>query len=78
MGMNFGLDSSDTSTPSLPTLEQHLEAALLELQKLELARPGLPTAQARANAGQRGGAVHLLRGGEILRAVSGSAVLKRS
>ncbi len=38
---------------SLPTLEQHLEAALLELQKLELARPSLPTALARAEAGER-------------------------
>ena len=38
---------------SLPTLEQRVEASLLELQKLELARPGLPTAMARAEAGQR-------------------------
>ncbi len=40
-------------TTSLPTLEHHLEARLLELQKLELTRPGLPTAMARAEAGQR-------------------------
>ena len=38
---------------SLLVLEQHLEAALLELQKLELARPSLPTAMERAKAGQR-------------------------
>ena len=38
---------------SLPALEQHLEASLLELQKLELARPGLPTALDRAKAGER-------------------------
>ncbi len=38
---------------SLPTLEQHLEAALLELQKLELSCPSLPTAMERAKAGQR-------------------------
>ncbi len=38
---------------SLPTLERHLEARLLELDKLHLARPGLPTAMARAEAGQR-------------------------
>ncbi len=37
---------------SLLVLEHHLEAALLELQKFELARPGLPTAMARAQAGQ--------------------------
>ena len=41
------------STPPLPALEHHLEASLLELQELELARPGLPTAMARAEAGQR-------------------------
>ena len=40
-------------TASLPALEHHLEAALLELQKLELARPSLPTALARAEAGER-------------------------
>ena len=40
-------------TPPLPALEQHLEAALLELQKLELSHPSLPTAMARAEAGQR-------------------------
>ena len=38
---------------SLLTLEHHLEAALLEIQKLELARPSLPTAMERAKAGQR-------------------------
>ena len=38
---------------SLPALEHHLEASLLELQKLELTRPSLPTAMARAKAGQR-------------------------
>ncbi len=39
--------------PPLPAREQHLEARLLELQKLELTRPSLPTAMARAEAGQR-------------------------
>jgi hypothetical protein len=38
---------------SLPALEQRLEASLLELQKVELTRPSLPTAMARAEAGQR-------------------------
>ena len=38
---------------SLPALEQHLEARLLELDKLHQTRPGLPTAMARAEAGQR-------------------------
>ena len=38
---------------SLLALEHHLEASLLELQKLELTRPGLPTAMARANADER-------------------------
>ena len=40
-------------TVSLPTLEHHLEASLLDLQKLELTRPNLPTAMARAEAGER-------------------------
>jgi hypothetical protein len=40
-------------TVSLPTLEQHLEAHLLELEKLHRERPGLPTALARAEAGER-------------------------
>jgi hypothetical protein len=38
---------------SLPALEQHLIARLLELEKLHRTRPGLPTAMARAEAGQR-------------------------
>ncbi len=38
---------------SLPALEQHLVAHLLELDKLHQTRPGLPTAMARAEAGQR-------------------------
>ncbi len=38
---------------SLPALEHHLEARLLELDKLHRERPGLPTALARAEAGQR-------------------------
>jgi len=33
---------------SLPALEQHLKARLLELDRLYQARPGLPTAVARA------------------------------
>jgi hypothetical protein len=40
-------------TASLPDLEQHLEARLLELDKLHRERPSLPTAMARAEAGQR-------------------------
>ncbi len=38
---------------SLPALEHHLEACLLELEKTHLSRPSLPTALARAEAGQR-------------------------
>ncbi len=38
---------------SLSTLEHLLEARLLELEKLHQARPSLPTAMARAQAGQR-------------------------
>ena len=38
---------------SLPDLEQRLEACLIELEKTHLSRPGLPTALARAEAGQR-------------------------
>ncbi len=38
---------------SLPDLEQRLEACLLQLEKLHRTRPGLPTAMARAEAGQR-------------------------
>ncbi len=38
---------------SLLVLEHHLKAALLELQKLELARPSLPTALERAKTGER-------------------------
>ena len=38
---------------SLPALEHHLEARLLGLDKLHQTRPGLPTAMARAEAGQR-------------------------
>ena len=40
-------------TTSLPVLESHLEARLLELDKLHRSRPSLPTAMARAQAGQR-------------------------
>ena len=38
---------------SLPALEKHLETRLLELEMLHQTRPGLPTAMARAQAGQR-------------------------
>ncbi len=38
---------------TLPALERLLEASLLELEKLHLSRPSLPTAMARAEAGQR-------------------------
>ena len=38
---------------SLAALEQHLEARLLELDKLHRTRPSLPTTLARADAGQR-------------------------
>ncbi len=40
-------------TTSLLALEQRLEACLLELEKTHRARPSLPTALARAEAGQR-------------------------
>jgi hypothetical protein len=40
-------------TASLPTLEQRLEARLIELDKLHQTRPSLPTALARAEAGRR-------------------------
>ncbi len=40
-------------TASLPALEHHLETRLLELEKLHQTRPGLPTAMARAEAGER-------------------------
>ncbi len=39
-------------TTSLPTLEHHHEARLLELEKLHQTRPALPSALARAEAGQ--------------------------
>ncbi len=38
---------------SLPALEHRLEARLLELETLHQTRPSLPTAMARAEAGQR-------------------------
>ena len=38
---------------SLLALEHHLEACLLELERLHQTRPGLPTAMARAEVGQR-------------------------
>jgi hypothetical protein len=38
---------------SLTSLEQHLEARLLELDKLHRERPSLPTAMERAKAGQK-------------------------
>ncbi len=38
---------------SLPDLEQQLETCLLELEILYRSRPSLPTALARAKAGQR-------------------------
>ncbi len=38
---------------SLLALEHHLEARLLELDKLHRERPSLPTAMERAKAGQR-------------------------
>ncbi len=56
MGNNrtrFGLFSAPMPATSLPALEQHLEARLLELEKLHRTRPSLPTAMARAEAGQR-------------------------
>ena len=40
-------------TASLPDLEQRLETCLLELESLHRSRPCLPTALARADAGQR-------------------------
>ena len=38
---------------SLSALEQRLEACLIELEKTHRARPSLPTALARAEAGER-------------------------
>ncbi len=38
---------------NLPTLEHHLEARLLELERLHQARPSLPDVPVRAGAGQR-------------------------
>ena len=40
-------------TTSLPALEQRLESCLLELEKTNRARPSLPTALTRAEAGRR-------------------------
>ena len=51
--MRFELDLSPSHPTNLPALEQRLEARLLELERLHRARPGLPTAMARAEAGQR-------------------------
>ena len=41
------------TSSNLPALEQRLETCLLELEKTHRTRPGLPTALARAEAGQR-------------------------
>ncbi len=49
----FGLLSLLMPAAPLPALETHLEARLLELDELHQTRPGLPTAMARAQAGQR-------------------------
>ncbi len=40
-------------TTSLPALEHRLEACLLEMEETHLSRPSLPTALARADAGER-------------------------
>ena len=40
-------------TADLPALEQRLEACLIELDRLQSARPQLPDPLARAGAGQR-------------------------
>ncbi len=53
MGMHFEPNSSANCPTNLPTLEQRLETRLLELDKLHRERPSLPTAMARAEAGQR-------------------------
>ena len=53
MASLFVLRIAPMPATSLPTLEQDLEARLLELDKLHRARPSLPTAMARAEAGQR-------------------------
>ncbi len=39
--------------PDLPTLERRLEARLLQLGQLERARPRMPDAMARADAGRQ-------------------------
>jgi hypothetical protein len=51
--MHFEPNPSPSCPTSLPTLEQHLETCLLELEKLHRSRPSLPTALARAEAGER-------------------------
>ena len=56
MGNNrtlFGLFSPPMPNTSLPALECHLEAHLLELDRLHRERPSLPTAMERAKAGER-------------------------
>ncbi len=39
--------------PDLPALEQRLTASLLEMEKLSEARPSMPNALARADAGRQ-------------------------
>ena len=51
--MHFKPNPSPSCPTNLPALEQHLKARLLELDKLHRERPSLPTAMARAEAGQR-------------------------
>ena len=53
---------------SLPTLEQHLEARLLELDRLQRARRQLHSALARAQAGEQIDEL-LLEIGELERAI---------
>ncbi len=51
--MHFEPKSSPNCPTTLPALEQHLEACLLELDRLRQTRPQLPTAMARAEACER-------------------------
>ncbi len=51
--MHFEPNPSPSRPTNLPALEHHLEAHLLELDKLHRERSHLPTALARAEAGER-------------------------
>ncbi len=50
---DFALQMPPVPTASLPALESQPEARLLELNTIHRTRPNLPTAMARAEAGER-------------------------